>query len=585
MLVVNRLPLLLAAPLFCVPFLAYAHSEPLISFQHEWLAAACGLLLLPAMLIGRRSGTLAIPTPVALPGLLIVLLLMQLTLAMIVYPSQGRAAMLCLMLAAWIMIAVRDLGHRYGVDRLAVVIAWSLLAGGALEGIAAVFQYWNIHSPLDPFIDAKAGAVAFGNLAQANHFADYQAMSLAALGFLTATRRLPVAAGLALGAWLLLGLALSGSRSGWLYVSVLVVLAYAFRRKQPDATHRRLVWFSLLALAGFILCQIVLGSLHGASVTAGGRVIANVGSPFASRLPMWSSALAMFAQAPLLGVGFQNYSWQFFLNGVGPSNSPTNAHNLVLHMLAEFGVGGGVFALLLGYWLVRAWIDRGGPEHWLILAAVTILLVHSMLEFPLHYLHFMFPGAALLALARDDGRAIQVSGRLMYPLTALLFVAGTAILIAAADSYQQLGRAYADFTTGGTVLDDARRARLLQVQTSGLFEPEAENLLNSLRVGRQNQDLLPALLEVSSRQARQKAGMSRVFRYVLLLGMSDDVAAANRLLTRAAQAYPGGLSEFADKLDELRRELPNHRGLAALADHLDLLDEEAGRRAAAVDHS
>src|SRR5690606_33276668 len=76
------------------------------------------------------------------------------------------------------------------------------------------------------------------------------------------------------------------------------------------------------------------------------------------RLYIWSAAVRMIAENPLTGVGGGNFPFVYAdYRPEGDRRTTVSfAHNLFLHVLAEYGVIGLVpFALMIGLALWRGW--------------------------------------------------------------------------------------------------------------------------------------------------------------------------------------------------------------------------------------
>src|SRR5690606_28800407 len=106
-----------------------------------------------------------------------------------------------------------------------------------------------------------------------------------------------------------------------------------------------------------------------------------------TRLQLIQPAWEMFTHNPSLGVGWGQFGWHNFamtasypeLNGYA-----NHAHNLLLQLLAEAGVFGGL--LLISGTLFWFWQQRGraiSAERWWLYAVLAVLAIHSLLEYPL----------------------------------------------------------------------------------------------------------------------------------------------------------------------------------------------------------
>ena len=172
--------------------------------------------------------------------------------------------------------------------------------------------------------------------------------------YLGCTRRRNVFAAGAATVSLLALANLSGSRSVWLYLAAAVLLAVWAHRGAKSKQTRALVIWSAAAVVTLLILQSISASLSEESTLRQATAVARFSAAEAGpshRLVVWSTSLLMFKNALLAGVGFKGFAWNhFLLAGPLPADIPEeitdNAHNLVLQLLAEFGLPGGI--LLIG---------------------------------------------------------------------------------------------------------------------------------------------------------------------------------------------------------------------------------------------
>ena len=111
--------------------------------------------------------------------------------------------------------------------------------------------------------------------------------------------------------------------------------------------NRRLLAFSTLSLLALYLLPVLL-AVPGAITWLQRLDFSGFGSD--ERLRLWRVAWLLFQDAPLLGQGFRQYGYHYFLaNADLPAPRVTglndHAHNLVLNVMAEFGLAGLVLLL------------------------------------------------------------------------------------------------------------------------------------------------------------------------------------------------------------------------------------------------
>jgi O-antigen ligase len=127
----------------------------------------------------------------------------------------------------------------------------------------------------------------------------------------------------------------------------------------------------------------------------------NIDTPSA-RLQIWYDSLRLFWQSPWLGIGAGKMNAESFLLLDTPSAMAyksifEHAHNLFLHLLTEMGIGAFLITLTcMAIWFRRfKWYDLN-LETWWLITLLTILGIHSMLEYPLWYAYFLGVASILL---------------------------------------------------------------------------------------------------------------------------------------------------------------------------------------------
>ncbi len=324
---------------------------------------------------------------------------------------------------------------------------WALAAG--MSALTGLLQYFDQTTPLAPWINFAGLGQAFGNLRQRNQFATLCSMGLVLLwwwaqyaragavaaqsksGPNTTADTLPAdamheapaapainaavpttRASTALTVALLTGASLvcaasaaSSSRTGFLQLLLLLVLAWCWR---PDAPERGRTYRGL-GLVGFMVLAYVLAALLlPLAAGVGGSVFERMSEPpegCYSRMALYRNVLYLISQKPLVGWGWGELDFAHFvtlyttpLAGVRFCEILDNAHNLPLQLAVELGLPIAFFicALLL-VWLLnkKPWAERV-PQRQLAWGLLAMVGLHSLLEYPLWYGPFQV--AAVLCL-------------------------------------------------------------------------------------------------------------------------------------------------------------------------------------------
>ncbi|OYQ38770.1 hypothetical protein CHU94_15120 [Rhodoferax sp. TH121] len=247
---------------------------------------------------------------------------------------------------------------------------------------------WINSAPPDLRMDA--------NLAQPNNLASLQLMALVGCSWFWTQKQIRASIAIGVAGLLLIGLALTASRSGFLGAILILciwpwVISSDYKGRVALITLATVlvVWLFLLVTIIPLMSQVMETRTVGASVsTRSGD----------GRLAIWSMALDAIAERPLWGYGWgQIHAAQMAVAAKHSSMSAlSSAHNLILD-IALWG-GGGV-ALAVAYYGVRRIHTQmrlsTNSRHVHTLLGMGVLIFHSMLELPLQYAYFLLPFGAL----------------------------------------------------------------------------------------------------------------------------------------------------------------------------------------------
>ncbi len=539
----THISLALVGLMWVFPFLHYYHKHPITTFYQEWWSALLGVLALCGLLARDYWRQAGIPRIVQLPIALIAVVALQMALGMIAYAGQGLLYILYLLFAALMMMLGARLRDCFGMEKFALTLAIFLLAGAELSACLGLLQHYHLHTLLDSVLVAKVSGVMYGNLAQSNHFANYTALGLISLGLLFQKSRLRTAYVLPLAFVLLWVMALSSSRSSWLYLLMMSVLALWAGRNKPEL--RPLTYYCVLLLAGFLAVNylVKLPIMDGVQNVSTLQRFSGADAFGGIRLYMWHEAWLMFAGAPWLGVGFGQFSWQHFQ--MGPllqrahlAGLYNNSHNLVFQLAAEAGVAGlAVLLVSVGVWLYGLRRATLTAVHWWGYAALGVLAIHSLLEYPLWYVYFLAVAAVLLG-AMDETRyrlAIGNAGRIVM-VAILLF--GLLSLTQLRSGYQKLEGALllrpASANVG--VSSPGVREQLAVVHDVPVLLPYAELYQSSFIMV--NDEQLQNKLRLNSHVLLFTPIASVAYRQSLLLAQSGRLEQAKAAWEQAVWSYP-----------------------------------------------
>jgi O-antigen ligase len=533
--------LALAAMLF-VPFHIARKAPPIPSFYSEAAAVALGLLALTALL--PFAGRLPLPRVLGLILGFVALLLLQLLLGMPAYPQQALLAALYLLWAAGLSVLAALLRRELGLERTVGVLAWALFAGGLASSIIGLAQHLESYALLGRFIVVASKERAWGNLAQPNHLADYLSLGLVSAAYLYATGRLRLVYLLAAGSLALYVLVLTGSRTPWLYLGTLLVLAAAFFAADRSREHRRLLAAAAAGMAVFLVLPPLMDLIGELTSLQRAEM-----RPLGIRLRLWHTAWLLFLDAPVLGQGYRRYGFENFLLNAGlPPAQVTgftdHAHNLVLNVMAEFGLVG-LALLLTGALLWAAGVLRQArtAQSWWLCGIAAVLAIHSLLEYPLWYAYFLGPAALVLGLG--EARTLELPAaarrarRARLALAAMLLLGWVGVAQVLRDYLYMENFATLRYKYLHATAEINRRAQdvLRRVDRNSLLAPWAElGLARSIPVSAEG---LREKLAVNASAMRGFPIDDVVYRQAMLLALAGDQPGARRQWDRAVAAFPG----------------------------------------------
>jgi len=541
--------LLLAGSLCVLPFLMPYHDLPIKAFHAEWLAAALGIAAALAVLAARSVPLVPWPVPSRWLIAFALFLAGLAALAGPAYPQLPVIAALYVVYAALMIWLGSQLTSAFGIERVAMAFAAFILVGALLTSLCGLIQFYGRPKFLEDLVAELYGTRAYGNIGQANLYANYLALGEGALVYLWVREHVRTSHMLAALMLLLWGSALAGSRSALLYALWFAVLATLTGRSGAES--RRLKGLVYGIASATLAAGLAISSLNSLfhlgppGTSALERVFAD--ETIEPRPLAWLLALRIFATAPVTGVGIGEFASAAFDSGLDPlltqrSELWTSPHNFVLHLLAETGAVGTVLVLgcVIAWGLQaarRAYRSRD-VVWWWIVAAVGVEMIHSMIEFPLWYAHYLGVTALLMGAGTTPSPRSPPMPRPSRIATGAACAALAFASILLLRDYVRLDGAR---VTGATVTlartaDAQRDAAIMRELTHGLVAPLAEFwLVTGASLDRSD---LATKLAMSERVARFWPTYEVLARYAVFLALSGEAGKAQDLLAKSLRTFP-----------------------------------------------
>ncbi|WP_199033070.1 Wzy polymerase domain-containing protein [Ralstonia sp. ASV6] len=546
-----------------IPFLVAPHSYPIATFYSEFATAICWAAFAVLALPLTWQSKTKLPVVTLAPAALIGVLLLQLLVATPLNPFFSFAAIVFLLAAA----AACGLGARCrDVPGAIEAIAIGAVLGGLLTVVVEFLHLFRVPDLPAAFVSiAPPGAARrmWGNLNQPNHVASYLAFGLAASFFLAQKKprwRIPLGG---IGVALLLGMALTFSRITWLHVVLvggLVGLASTANERGVRRWLKACVPVLGLAIV-YQACNWLVAYANvqwqlGLQSSLGDRMEQGAGL----RPLLWNHAWHIFLSHPWLGGGWGDYAWNQYVQTdvLGHVEMATNAHNIVLDMLAKVGIVGLLAVALPCFGLLQAvWRRRLTHERGFLCAVIFVMVTHSMLEYPLHYLYFLLPFA--FALGYMDQRQLRVpSPSMAWVLTGAVAICGAVLTGRMWVDYQSVERLF--YSPEGAAVE------LKRYQASGQLLLVPYGNLSIANSAAMTAEVAPIMAAIEHQAVQFFPTAGPVQRWAIALafqGKTDeavtqvrrlhnqywtDYADQSTLLTLVCKKKMDGLNAFCDRL-------------------------------------
>ena len=232
----------------------------------------------------------------------------------------------------------------------------------------------------------------YANLGQPNQLATLLLWGLMACLWAYLRKATGAATAVFTAAFLLLGIALTQSRAGYLGLSIMLVAVWFWRGLWPSRLLPRIA-------AGLYIYTLIipffLRWLNAALLLGQHDVHLRVAQEGELRLSAWRICIAAVMERPWFGYGWTGIgSAQIAVADQFPALDGIfqSAHNLFLDLVLWAGVPIGLFVVgMLVWWFLAAFRAVRRSEDAVLLLLLTAAGVHALVEFPLQYAYFLLP--------------------------------------------------------------------------------------------------------------------------------------------------------------------------------------------------
>lgn len=405
------------------------HKSPWPTFGSEILTFLSASFLLLGLYHSKIN--IARPQLIALPIIFIPIL--QWISGLNLYFSNALACT-SYILMFWLMVVA---GSNLSTDKikreeLFTKLSFLFLSVSLISSLIAIFQWLNISSYFSPWMYAIKGNRPYANLAQPNNLATLLTIGLMACLYFYETKKIRSLYLIPSSLIILFSITLTQSRTSWVTcIFILIYLLMKQWKQKPRLSPTKLIaWVAvfIIFVATLPVINQFISAISSHSLNETASAIERATSGYL-RLDMWKQMLIAIGQQPWFGYGWnQTGMAQIAAFDLYPSHEwYKSAHNIILDLIIWNGIPiGGLIVLYLAAWLY--WLNQGVKDTVSIVATLMVcaILIHGMLEYPLHYAYFLLPAGFLLGIIQAQYRtlaAIQISSKVTSTIAILCIVA------------------------------------------------------------------------------------------------------------------------------------------------------------------
>lgn len=382
------------------------HILPWVGWQQEVMAFAAVLGLgWHALFVSHAPGRLVIPKATLLPVAVAFIIVAQCWTRQITFSGDALALGFYLVLIAVCLYLGYTLSVQLKTAQTTLDgFVLTLLVGALISVVitlAQVFEVWEFM----PLINRTESIRRPGaNLGQPNHLATLLLMGIASLAYLYELKKWSTTLASLLFAVLIVGLALTESRTGLLSF---FLMSFWWLVRRRAVGFKVSAWAVLMSGASLIFLLWAWPPFL-AFVQSGGemtsRFAERINLSAGMRLVVWPQLWEAALQHPWFGWGLREVSQghNAVLHSYTQAEPFSYAHNIFMDLAVGMGLPlTALFGLVFAVWGWRRTRDAQTLLPWYCIAIILPLAVHSLLEFPFAYAYLLVP--AMLATGVLEG--------------------------------------------------------------------------------------------------------------------------------------------------------------------------------------
>lgn len=515
------------------------HAQPWLAFHSDaWMAVALSLV---AVVVLARTRELALSGLDAVVAVVAATPMLQYAAG--VLPFAGQAwTVSAYLLGLLVAILVGRQWNGWRPLWMGDILFGSFLAAALLSVGLQLYQWTGLTADQaleDIWVYWLGGNRPYGNLAQPNQMATLLLWGLVGCGWGMHRAHLGRIVGGAVALLLLVGLALTQSRTGLVGLCAIAAAAWWWRKAWTQRTTPYFV--AALVPLYFVATSAITWATAALLLDIPNDIVGR--STDEVRPALWAMFLDAAAQRPWFGYGWTEGVAAHLAVAERHLRLPMafgDAHNLVLDLALWVGIPLGIAlsAVCVSWAFVAAKRVRTARQ---VLYALVLLVVglHAMLEFPLNYAYFLLPAGLVVGALSGDlkiwlfGPATRGGWRLAIGA----FCASVALLAAIVSDYFHVEGSTLDIRMKMAAIHTAPKAPEVLVLTQ--FPSMIEFALRDPAVAATDQELLQ-----SRRAAALWMTQQNLSKLVAMLALNGHVQEARCWMVKGGALLGPDAREF-----------------------------------------
>ncbi|WP_218953348.1 PglL family O-oligosaccharyltransferase [Acinetobacter sp. YH12049] len=383
----------------CLAYVLPNRYYPWLSAYHEFSIYLLFLVVFLILIIKKNK--IVIDRYIALVFFIALIPLVQYFFGKVYFFGDALIATIYLISFASSIMLGLNLTTQINKKQILIFTSWIFIVSALLSSYMMLQQWLLLTNGGIWIIDVPHNR-PFANFGQPNNCATFLILSLLAVLYLFEKKQINYIASTGLACLFLLCLALTQSRSVWVYAICFVVWWYWKYNPLNTRLKKNSIWYVLGIFAGFVYALPIVSQYLG--LISINNVVERTTSGF-TRLSMWHQLILALKQEPIWGYGWNQVSVaQISIFSSYPTTEWTeHSHNVLLDLLIWNGIPIGTFIIVFfAYWLFKLSQLAYTVENFIALAMIGAVISHGMLEFPLEYATFLLPVGFLMGYVYID---------------------------------------------------------------------------------------------------------------------------------------------------------------------------------------